>query len=124
MYARGQHILFVDADGATSFGDLEKLEQELKEIESKDAAGHGIAVGSRAHLVKTDAVVQVSLSRHDEEDHTLTPSALCHSDRLFATCSCTASTSCCSRSVGCQISATLNVVSSCLLVLPRLSSSP
>lgn len=55
-YTRGEYILMVDADGATRFSDLEKLEVQLKKAE-KD--GLGIAVGSRAHLVQTDAVVKV-----------------------------------------------------------------
>jgi dolichyl-phosphate beta-glucosyltransferase len=51
-------VLFVDADGATKFGDVEKLELGLKSVEMN---GFGIAVGSRAHMVKTDAVVKVLL---------------------------------------------------------------
>jgi dolichyl-phosphate beta-glucosyltransferase len=46
----------VDADGATRFSDLGKLEAEMKNIE-KD--GFGVAVGSRSHLVSTEAVVKV-----------------------------------------------------------------
>ena len=44
---RGENLLFADADGATTFEDLVKLEENLAEIE---AAGHGIVCGSRAHL--------------------------------------------------------------------------
>jgi len=47
MVARGRYLLMVDADGATKFSELDKVEQELKKIE-KD--GYGIGVGSRAHL--------------------------------------------------------------------------
>lgn len=46
----------VDADGATQFSDLGKLVSEIKMIE-KD--GHGVAIGSRSHLVTTEAVVKV-----------------------------------------------------------------
>lgn len=58
QYTRGKYLLMVDADGATRFSDLdpllERLEQELKN-------GLGVAIGSRAHLVKTDAVVKVMI---------------------------------------------------------------
>jgi len=54
-YVRGQYILMVDADGATKFSDLDKVESQLKNVE-KD--GLGISVGSRAHLVDTDTVAK------------------------------------------------------------------
>jgi len=47
MVSRGKHMLLMDADGATKFSDLEKLEAGLKSVVKK---GHGICVGSRAHL--------------------------------------------------------------------------
>lgn len=59
MHARGKRILFVDADGATRFSDLEMLWEKMDEIEKKNPGTPAIAVGSRAHLVKTDVVVQV-----------------------------------------------------------------
>ena len=40
-------MLFADADGATTFEDIVKLEESLAEIE---VGGHGIVCGSRAHL--------------------------------------------------------------------------
>ncbi|XP_074649893.1 dolichyl-phosphate beta-glucosyltransferase-like [Tubulanus polymorphus] len=46
--ARGKSLLFADADGATSFPDLVKLEESLNEITNKD--GMGVVCGSRAHL--------------------------------------------------------------------------
>ena len=46
-YPRGANLLFADADGATTFEDLIKLEENLAEIETN---GHGIVCGSRAHL--------------------------------------------------------------------------
>ncbi|KAG0359603.1 dolichyl-phosphate beta-glucosyltransferase, partial [Gamsiella multidivaricata] len=55
QYTRGEYILMVDADGATRFSDLEQLEVKLKQAEKN---GLGVAVGSRAHLVQTDAVVK------------------------------------------------------------------
>lgn len=54
----------VDADGATRFSDLDKLEVQLKQVERD---GLGIAVGSRAHLVRTDAVVKVWTMHHIED---------------------------------------------------------
>jgi hypothetical protein len=68
-------VIFADADGASKFEDLGKLESELKQIE-KD--GVAVAVGSRAHMVHSAAVVQVSSSRSP---------ANC-SDRLFAILRC------------------------------------
>jgi len=56
MRSRGKYILFADGDNATSIADVEKLEKRAKEIERN---GLAIAIGSRAHLVGTDAVVRV-----------------------------------------------------------------
>ncbi|KAF9188610.1 dolichyl-phosphate beta-glucosyltransferase [Haplosporangium sp. Z 767] len=61
QYTRGEYILMVDADGATRFSDLDELELKLKAVECD---GLGVAVGSRAHLVKTDAVVKRSFIRN------------------------------------------------------------
>lgn len=58
MVSRGEKLLFADADGATKFSDIEKLEKEMDRV----AAGPlGVAIGSRAHMVNTDAVVKVLL---------------------------------------------------------------
>lgn len=56
--ARGALILFADADGATKFADLSKLEGKLKELTNCDylcdmfkaADCDAVIVGSRAHL--------------------------------------------------------------------------
>lgn len=56
QHVRGEYVIFADADGASKFDDLGKLEGELKKIERD---GLGIAVGSRAHMVHSAAVVQV-----------------------------------------------------------------
>ena len=56
-HVRGQYIVFADADGASKFDDLGKLVSECQSIE--DAKGRGVAVGSRAHMVGSEAVVQV-----------------------------------------------------------------
>jgi len=47
MVGRGRYLLMVDADGATKFSDLDKVEQVMKKIEK---GGLGVCVGSRAHL--------------------------------------------------------------------------
>src|SRR5436190_6134290 len=56
QHVRGEYVIFADADGASKFEDLGKLEGELKLIERD---GLGVAVGSRAHMVHSAAVVQV-----------------------------------------------------------------
>ncbi|KAI8086553.1 nucleotide-diphospho-sugar transferase [Halteromyces radiatus] len=62
LCARGEYCLMVDADGATQFSDIIKLEEQLKSIVNQD--GYGIAVGSRSHLVSTEAVVKRSFIRN------------------------------------------------------------
>lgn len=73
LHSRGARILFADADGASRFEDLALLEKAMDEMCSEPATnGHAethkdvrptdvkaIAIGSRAHMVKTDAVVKV-----------------------------------------------------------------
>ena len=81
LHARGRRILFVDADGASRFEDLKLLEQEMDtlcggsaNIGEGSGMGNGhaqggkddgetraIVLGSRAHMVSTEAVVKVSL---------------------------------------------------------------
>ena len=56
-HVRGQYAIFADADGASRFEDLGKLLKACKTIEDED--GRGVAVGSRAHLVGSEAVVKV-----------------------------------------------------------------
>ena len=58
LHSRGELILFADADGATRFGDLKALTKVMERICTP--AGHGVVVGSRAHLIGTEAVVKVS----------------------------------------------------------------
>lgn len=55
-HVRGQYIVFADADGASKFGDLRKLVAEGSR--ARDEKGRVVAVGSRAHLVGSDAVVK------------------------------------------------------------------
>lgn len=59
-HVRGKYAVFADADGASKFEDLGKLVKASQE--SEDAEGRGVAVGSRAHLVGSKAVVQVRSS--------------------------------------------------------------
>lgn len=56
-HVRGKYVIFADADGASRFEDLGKLILACQNIE--DAEGRGVAVGSRAHLVGSEAVVKV-----------------------------------------------------------------
>jgi dolichyl-phosphate beta-glucosyltransferase len=59
LHSRGEYILMVDADGATNINDLEKLESAIRELEVRHPSGvlsgHGIAVGSRAHIAENAA---------------------------------------------------------------------
>lgn len=62
LHSRGSLILFADADGATRFQDLSKLCQTLSKVVTRK--GHAVAVGSRAHMVRSDAVVKRSFVRN------------------------------------------------------------
>ncbi|ETW78717.1 glycosyltransferase family 2 protein [Heterobasidion irregulare TC 32-1] len=59
LHGRGEKLLMVDADGASRFEDLALLWNALDGIGRK-----GVAIGSRAHLVKTAAVVKRSFIRN------------------------------------------------------------
>ncbi|GEQ70541.1 hypothetical protein JCM33374_g4219 [Metschnikowia sp. JCM 33374] len=60
LHGRGNLLLFADADGATQFSDVEKLAAYMATINS----GPGVAIGSRAHMINTDAVVKRSFIRN------------------------------------------------------------
>ncbi|KAM6497279.1 Alg5-prov protein [Amanita muscaria] len=62
MHATGERLLMVDADGASRFQDLELLWETMDEIAPKGAPA--VVVGSRAHLVKSEAVVKRSFIRN------------------------------------------------------------
>jgi len=47
LRARGENLLFADADGATTFCDLVKLEDAMKDLKDEH---QGLVCGSRAHL--------------------------------------------------------------------------
>lgn len=57
-HVRGQYVVFADADGASRFDDLGKLVEACKKVQDKQ--GRAVAIGSRAHLVGSEAVVKVS----------------------------------------------------------------
>lgn len=61
LSARGQQLLFADADGATKFSDLDKLDTEMQALTSnwQDPA---IVIGSRAHL-EEEAIASRSIFR-------------------------------------------------------------
>jgi dolichyl-phosphate beta-glucosyltransferase len=59
MHARGDRLLMVDADGASQFEDLELLWKEMDRVVQD---GYAVAVGSRAHMVQTEAVVKVRIA--------------------------------------------------------------
>ncbi|KAF4126558.1 dolichyl-phosphate beta-glucosyltransferase [Geosmithia morbida] len=61
-HARGQYVLFADADGASRFCDVNKLIEGCDEV--ADGSHRGVAIGSRAHLVGSDAVVKRSALRN------------------------------------------------------------
>jgi len=62
LFGGGKRLLMVDADGASRFVDLELLWDAMDKIAPGNGAG--VVVGSRAHLVKTEAVVKRSLLRN------------------------------------------------------------
>lgn len=87
-HVRGEYTLFVDADGASRFEDLAKLVVGCDEV--ADKFNRGIAVGSRAHLVGSEAVVQVCLEMHccgksilNERQRSALRNALMHSFHLL-----------------------------------------
>lgn len=69
---RGNYAIFADADGASKFDDIRRLLSSIsKEAESSSTDERVIpwskpvvAIGSRAHMVKTDAVVNRSFIRN------------------------------------------------------------
>ncbi|KAF2791202.1 glycosyltransferase family 2 protein [Melanomma pulvis-pyrius CBS 109.77] len=61
-HVRGQYVVFADADGASRFSDLDSLVEGCRSVEDKK--GRGVAIGSRAHLVGSEAVVKRSKLRN------------------------------------------------------------
>lgn len=58
---RGYYAIFADADGASRFADIARL---IAAVDAKPAHSPVVAIGSRAHMVKTDAVVNRSFIRN------------------------------------------------------------
>lgn len=58
LHARGQFTLFADADGASKFSDVSKLLEKTSKDEPM------VSIGSRAHMVNTDAVVKRTIIRN------------------------------------------------------------
>lgn len=56
-HVRGKYVVFADADGASKFSDLGKLVTAAQKV--GDSEGRAVAVGSRAHMVGSEAVVKV-----------------------------------------------------------------
>ena len=63
MCGRGELLLMADADAATEISDFEKLERVLQELQHAEPPHMGVVVGSRAHLVNSDAVAKVRRER-------------------------------------------------------------
>ncbi|TKX25445.1 hypothetical protein C1H76_2093 [Elsinoe australis] len=61
-HARGEYIVFADADGASRFSDLAGLVDGCERV--KDSKGRAVGIGSRAHLVGSEAVVKRSFLRN------------------------------------------------------------
>jgi dolichyl-phosphate beta-glucosyltransferase len=57
---RGEYGIFADADGASNFSDVSKLVKSIEDFKDEPA----IAIGSRAHMVQSDAVVKRSFIRN------------------------------------------------------------
>ncbi|KAF8972761.1 glycosyltransferase family 2 protein, partial [Flammula alnicola] len=62
LYAGGERLLMADADGASRIEDLEELWKSMDTIAPNKTPG--VVVGSRAHLVKSEAVVKRSFLRN------------------------------------------------------------
>jgi dolichyl-phosphate beta-glucosyltransferase len=59
-HVRGEYVVFADADGASRFADLGRLIEGCEDV--VDGSNRGVAIGSRAHLVGSEAVVKVCFS--------------------------------------------------------------
>lgn len=58
-HVRGKYVVFADADGASRFSDLGRLVEGAEGV--VDGRGRAVAIGSRAHLVGSEAVVKVCI---------------------------------------------------------------
>ena len=68
LHIRGKYGLFADADGASKFSDVEKLIDATSKIETSSTdlktTKPAVAIGSRAHMVNTEAVIKRSMIRN------------------------------------------------------------
>lgn len=66
LHVRGAYALFADADGASNFSDVGNLLKAIQGLErtAKPSEKAAIAIGSRAHMVNTAAVVKRSFIRN------------------------------------------------------------
>lgn len=64
LHARGRRLLMADADGASRFADVELLLEALDALAPANSDAAAVVIGSRAHLVKTEAVVKRSALRN------------------------------------------------------------
>lgn len=80
-HVRGEYVLFADADGASRFSDVGKLIEGCEEV--VDGSLRGVAIGSRAHLVGSEAVVKASqyLRRRKDEGREPPKSPLLYNER-------------------------------------------
>jgi len=62
LYSSGERLLMADADGASRIEDLEVLWKTMDGLAPDNEPG--VVVGSRAHLVKSEAVVKRSFLRN------------------------------------------------------------
>jgi dolichyl-phosphate beta-glucosyltransferase len=81
LYSGGERLLMVDADGASKFSDLEKLWKAMDNIAPNKEVG--VTVGSRAHLVNSEAVVRVRMHLYLVSYFKLNSSPF-HSARYYA----------------------------------------
>ncbi|PSN74077.1 hypothetical protein BS50DRAFT_580930 [Corynespora cassiicola Philippines] len=80
-HVRGRYVVFADADGASQFSDLGKLVAGCKSVEDKQ--GRGVAIGSRAHLVGSEAVVKTRMQMLTCEQRSKLRNFLMHSFHLL-----------------------------------------
>lgn len=65
QHASGSYIIFADADGASQFSDIQKLLDSIKKLDlNKPTEIPAVVIGSRSHMVDTDAVVKRSFVRN------------------------------------------------------------
>jgi dolichyl-phosphate beta-glucosyltransferase len=56
-YTRGKYILMLDADGATSISDYEKLRYRIEKLDTENNVNGAMVIGSRNHLLHDPSIV-------------------------------------------------------------------